>query len=155
MKTLQSLVRLTVLVSAAVAILTGCSSSDTKDLLPDVSVSVTALNFQVTVDEYQLQTVTVKNLNSRENVVLERITSTNEVFRVGGYFTDGALVPLETPITVEGNGARTIYIAFYPVEVGRHEGKLVVESRDSDDNPETDLVTLTGFGQPEAETEDD
>ena len=142
------------LLLSAVALLTSCSSSDTEDFFPDVSVSVSTLNFEATVDQYQLQTVTVRNLNTSENVVLERVTSTNEAFQIGGYFSNDELVPLETPITIEGNGARTIYIAFYPEEATTYEGKLVVESLDSSDNPETDLVELRGAGLPEADDDE-
>jgi hypothetical protein len=134
----------TMILLSAMVLLASCSSSDPDDFFPDVSVSVTALNFRTIVDKYELQTVTVKNLNSSENVVIERVTSTNEVFQIGGYFTDKELVPLETPITIEGNGARTIYVGFYPEEVTSYEGKLVIESLDASDNPETDLVTLNG-----------
>jgi hypothetical protein len=86
---------------------------------------------------------------------IERVTSTNEVFQVGGYFIDGVLVPLETPFTIEGTGSRTVWIEFSPTEVTTYQGQLVVESVDNSFNPETDLVDLTGVGFPGAETEPD
>ncbi|MCP4403103.1 MAG: hypothetical protein GY801_38075 [bacterium] len=152
--TVKTLLSLMMILLSAGVFLSSCSSSDTEDFFPDVSVSVSALNFQVIVDEHELQTVTVKNLNSSDNVVIERVTSTNEFFLIGGYFADEELVPLDTPITIEGNGARTIYVAFYPTEAIIYDGKLVVESLDSADNPETDLVELNGVGLAEEEEDE-
>jgi len=131
-------------------LLSGCSDSTTEDFLPNVSLSVTALNFRAIIGESDLQTVTIKNL-SRENVTIERVTSTNEVFQIGGYFLDGQLVPLDTPFTIEGNGARAVWIGFYPMETEEYKGKTVVESIDINSNRETDLVDLSGFGLPIAE----
>ena len=151
---MREILNWSIILLSAIALFTGCSGSDTEDFFPDVSVSVVALNFEATVDQYQLQTVTVKNLNANENVVIERVTATNESFQVGGYFADDQLVPLDTPITIEGNGARTVYVAFYPTDVTSYNGKLVIESLDSADNPETDLVELTGLGVAEPEEEE-
>lgn len=133
------------------AILFGCSSSTTEDFLPNVSLSVPALNFTATVGLSELQTVTISNL-SNQNTSIERVTSTNEVFQVGGYSIDGILVPLETPFTIEGSGSRTVWIEFFPTEVATYQGKLVVESVDINRNRETDLVDLSGVGLPDGST---
>ncbi|PIE35145.1 hypothetical protein CSA56_05350 [candidate division KSB3 bacterium] len=131
------------------AILFGCSGSTTEDFLPNVTLSINALIFEVPVDSFQIQTVTIKNLSTK-NVTIERITSTNDdVFRVGGYFTNNELVELETPFAIEGNGARAIYIGFYPEEESEYQGKIVVESIDINSNSETDLLDLTGTGLPD------
>lgn len=132
-------------------ILSGCSSSTTEDFLPNVTISVPALNFDATVGSSQLQTVTINNL-SNQNMSIERVTSTNEVFQIGGFFSEGALIPLDTPFTIEGNGSRTVWIEFSPTEVTTYQGKLVVESVDSNFNRETDLVDLSGIGLPGAST---
>ena len=127
--------------------LAGCSDSDDpiSEFLSDISVSVSALNFTAAVNTSQFQTVTIKNLAS-ENVTVERVTSTNDAFTVGGYVTDQNLIPLELPVTIEPSGARVIYVGFYPTQADTYLGKLVVESTDTQGEIETDLINLTGVG---------
>ena len=135
------------LLIACFGILAGCSDSDDpiSSFFSDISVSVNALNFTAAVNSSQFQTVTIKNLAS-ENVTVDRVTSTNDAFKVGGYVTDQSLVPLELPVTIEPSGARVIYIGFYPTEAKTYVGKLVVEGSDTQGSPETDIVELTGVG---------
>ncbi len=134
------------LLISCVGLLAGCSDSDSvSDFLSDISLSVNALNFTATVNGNQFQTVTIKNLAS-ENITVDRVTSTNVAFKVGGYVIDQKLVALELPVTIEPNGARVIYIGFYPTEATTSTGKLVVESTDTQGDPETDLIELTGVG---------
>jgi len=130
-----------------IGLLTGCSDSDDpiSEFFSDITVSVSALNFTATVNASQFQTITIKNLAS-ENVTVERVTSTNEAFKVGGYVTDQNLIPLELPVTIEPAGARVVYIGFYPIEAKTYTGKLVIESTDTQGEPETDIVELTGIG---------
>ncbi|GAK54278.1 hypothetical protein U14_05557 [Candidatus Moduliflexus flocculans] len=133
---------------ASLSMLAGCSDSDNpiSALLSDISVSVNALNFTAAVNASQFQTVTIKNL-ATENVTVERVTSTNDAFKVGGYVTDQTLIPLELPVTIEPSGARVVYIGFYPTEAKTYVGKLVVEGTDTQGSPETDIVELTGVGR--------
>ncbi len=130
------------------AMFSGCSGSPTEDFLPNVTLSINVLNFRANVDSFQIQAVTIKNLSTGD-VTIERVTSTNEVFRIGGYFTNNELVDLEMPFTIEGNGARAVYIGFYPNEEVEYKGEIVVESIDSNSNRETDLVDMTGIGFPD------
>ena len=129
------------------ALLTGCSDDDTDSLLPNVVPSVSFLDFgEVTVGQFFVATVTISNLTS-DNVTIERVTSTNEVFRVGGYFGSNQLIALETPFGIEANASRTLYIGFYPQQAQEYEGKLVIESTTDDSSEqETDLVDLLGVG---------
>ena len=132
---------------SVISMLAGCSDSDDpiSEFLSDISVSVSSLNFTAAVNTSQFQTVTIKNLAS-ENVTVERVTSTNDAFTVGGYVTDQNLIPLELPVTIEPSGARVIYIGFYPTQADTYLGKLVVESTDTQGEIETDLIDLTGVG---------
>ena len=132
---------------SVISMLAGCSDSDDpiSEFLSDISVSVSSLNFTAAVNTSQFQTVTIKNLAS-ENVTVERVTSTNDAFTVGGYVTDQNLIPLELPVTIEPSGARVIYIGFYPTQADTYLGKLVVESTDTQGELETDLINLTGVG---------
>lgn len=132
---------------SVISMLVGCSDSDDpiSEFLSDISVSVSSLNFTAAVNTSQFQTVTIKNLAS-ENVTVERVTSTNTAFTVGGYVTDQNLIPLELPVTIEPSGARVIYIGFYPTKAETYVGKLVVESTDTQGELETDLIDLTGVG---------
>ena len=128
------------------ALLSGCSDDDVSSLLPNVSLSVSALNFKANVDTFEIQTVTISNLTS-ENVTIERVTSTNpEFFKLGGYYAESRLYELATPFTIEGKGARTLYIGFYPREGITYSGKIIVESLNRELKTETDLVTVTGEG---------
>jgi len=133
--------------------LSGCSGDDDiADILPDISLSVSSLDFgQVDVGSFFIETVSIRNLTN-ENVSVERVTSTNDAFRVGGYYTEGQLVDLEVPFTIEGDGSRTLYIGFYPDEAKEYIGKLVVESRAENSELETDLVDLQGLGSSDQES---
>lgn len=135
------------LLISVISMLAGCSDSDDpiSEFLSDISVSVSALNFTAALNTSQFQTVTIKNLAS-ENVTVERVTSTNDAFTVGGYVTDQNLIPLELPVTIEPSGARVIYVGFYPTQAETYLGKLVVESTDTQGEIETDLINLTGVG---------
>lgn len=128
-------------------LLSGCSDDDTDDILPNVVLSVNELNFEeVDLDAFRIETVTVRNLTNG-NVIIERVTSTNDVFQVGGYFASNQLIELETPFTIEANGARTLYIGFYPDAVQAFVGKVVIESvTENSTREETDLVDLQGVG---------
>ncbi|MBD3308071.1 hypothetical protein GF339_16620 [candidate division KSB3 bacterium] len=131
----------------------GCSDDDstTDDFLPNVTMSINALDFgEIPLDTFLIETVTIRNLLN-ENVTIERVTSTNEVFRVGGYFAGGNLFELEVPFTIEPNGARTLYIGFYPDAEGNFVGKVVIESTSETSGDETDLVDLQGVGLPDLE----
>ena len=129
--------------------LPGCSDDDDiSDYIPNVTLSITEMNFgEVTVDNFSVQTVTIKNLTN-DNVTVERVTSTNgEIFRIGGYFSDNELIALETPITIESNGARVIYVGFYPEETTDYSGLIVVESAtEGDSKIEEDTVKVKGTG---------
>ena len=131
------------------SVLAGCSGSDSNDLISDffsdISLSVNTLNFTANVNAYQVQTFTITNLGTT-NMTIDRITSTNAAFRIGGYFTDEKLIELETPIVIEGKGARAVYIGFYPTEAKTYTGKVVVESTNANDAAETDLISLSGVG---------
>lgn len=128
-------------------LLAGCSDDDADSILPNVVPSVTSLNFEeVNVGQFFVATVTINNLTGG-NVVIERVTSTNDVFRVGGYLSNNQLVALETPFGIEANASRTLYIGFYPQQAQEYEGKLVIESTTEDSSEqETDLVDLLGVG---------
>ena len=137
-------------------LLSGCSDDDSGgigDLFPNVVLSIDSLNFeQVEVRNSAFQTVTVKNLTT-DNITVERVTTTNEAFPVGGFLTGGQLIPLELPFTIEPNGARTLYIGFYPTEVQEYLGKVVVESMNAVTSiRETDLVEVKGEGVLELAT---
>lgn len=128
-------------------LLAGCSDDDTDSILPNVVPSVISLNFeQIPVGQSPVATVTVNNLTS-DNVIIERVTSTNDVFRVGGYLSNNQLVALETPFGIEANASRTLYIGFYPEQAQEYRGKLVIESVvENTTQRETDLVDLLGVG---------
>ena len=139
-------------VMCCVSVLAGCSGSDDNDAIDsivdffsDISLSVSALNFTANVNAYQVQTFTITNLGTA-NMTIDRITSTNAAFQIGGYFTDEKLIALETPIIIEGKGARAVYIGFYPTEAKTYTGKVVVESTNANDAAETDLISLSGVG---------
>lgn len=134
----------------------GCSDEDTENILPNVALSINSLDFgQVDLDAFGLETVTVKNLTN-ENVIIERVTSTNDAFQIGGYFASNRLIVLETPFTIEANGARTLYIMFQPDAVGEYEGKVVIESRNENSSKkQTDLVELQGVGYLSEEEDED
>lgn len=133
-------------------LLAGCSDEDTEDILPNVVPSVTSLDFgEVAVGQSFVATVTINNLTG-DNVIVERVTSTNAVFRVGGYFGNNQLVALETPFGIEANASRTLYIGFYPEQAQEYRGKVVIESAAEDaSDEETDLVDLLGVGVLSAE----
>ncbi len=134
-------------------LLPGCSDDDNigtiDDILPNVSLSAPSLDFgTVTVETSSIKAITINNLTNG-NVTIERVTSTNAVFLVGGYNTGGELVELELPFTIERNGARAIFVGFYPDEAQEYIGKLVVESSIAGSELETDLVDLKGVGLPD------
>jgi len=129
--------------------LSGCvNDEDTIEILPNVILSVTTLDFQANVGGFFIRTVTVSNPNN-EDIIVERVTSTSEGFRVGGYFVNGELIDLTIPFTIERNGAVPLYVGFYPTEQKEYSGTLVIESRDANSGYETDLVDLRGIGLPE------
>jgi hypothetical protein len=146
-RTFSYIVLLIVAVSVG-SLLSGCSDEET-DILPNISLSITSLNFgAVTIGEFVIQTATINNLQNGD-MVIERVTSTNTGFRVGGYYANGELVALALPFTIEEDAARTLYIGFYPTEAREYTGKLVIESVDDNDRAQTDLVNLTGLGLAE------
>lgn len=124
----------------------GCSDSS-NDILPNLFLSVSSLDFgRVDIEVLNaVQTMTIRNLKSG-NVTVERVTSTNPVFAVGGYYTDGQLINLEIPFTIESEGLRILYVGFYPRDLTEYDGKLVIESRDADSRLQTDLIALEGIG---------
>ncbi|GAK59701.1 hypothetical protein U27_06686 [Candidatus Vecturithrix granuli] len=128
-------------------LLAGCSDEDTDSILPNVVLSLTSLNFgEVNVGQFFVATVTVRNLTSG-NVIVERVTSTNDVFQVGGYFSNNQLIALEMPFSIETNASRTLYIGFYPQAEQQYEGKVVIESITEDTSrQETDLLDVLGVG---------
>ena len=128
-------------------VVVGCSDEDTDDILPNVVLSIDALDFeQVEVGAFRVETVTVKNLTSG-NVIVERVTLNQSGLSDRRLFGSNRLVELETPFTIESNGARTIYVGFYPDEANEYLGKVVIESlTESTSKQETDLVDLQGVG---------
>ena len=130
--------------------LSGCTNEENGfDILPNITLSVTSLEFRPTmVESWDIRTITVNN-PSNKDVIVERVTSTSGVFRVGGYYAGGQLVDLVVPFTIERNGASILYVGFYPEEVKEYTGTLVIESRDADSEYETDIVNLRGTGVSE------
>ncbi len=133
--------------------LPGCSDDDNidtiDDIFPNVSLSASSMDFgTVLVEASSVKAITISNLTNG-NVTIERVTSTNAAFLVGGYYTNGELITLELPFTIEGNGARAIYVGFYPDEAQEYIGQLVVESSIAGSELETDLVDLKGVGLPD------
>jgi filamentous hemagglutinin family protein len=130
--------------------LSGCTNEENSfDILPNITLSVTSLDFgQVNVGRFLIRTVTINN-PSNEDVIIERVTSTNESFLVGGYFVNNRLIDLVVPFVIEGNGAIPLYVGFYPEEEKEYTGTLVIESRDADSEYETDIVNLRGIGASE------
>ena len=82
----------------------GCTNEENGfDILPNITLSVTSLDFgQVNVGRFLIRTVTINN-PSNEDVIVERVTSTNEGFLVGGYFVNNELIALVVPFVIEGN----------------------------------------------------
>jgi hypothetical protein len=130
-------------------LLTGCKE-ETITILPNLILSVTTLDFgSVTISTASLiQTVTLNNPNER-SVTVERVTTTNGAFQIGGYYSEtGELTPLIVPFTIPNTAASTLYIRFYPTETTDYTGKLVIESVDANARTETSLVDLEGIGIP-------
>lgn len=130
--------------------LSGCTNEENGfDILPNITLSRSELDFgEWKVGTEQIRPVTLNNPNNKD-VVVERVTSTNEGFLVGGYFANGRLIELVVPFIIEGNGASTLYVGFYPREEKEYTGTLVIESRDADSGYETDIVNLRGIGVSE------
>ncbi len=128
-------------------LLTGCSDEDRKDILPNVVLSLTSLDFgEVNVGQFFVATVTVNNVTGG-SVIIERVTSTNNAFQIGGYYSNNQLIALETPFSIEANAARTLYIGFFPQTTQEHKGKIVIESiTESSSRQETDLLDVLGVG---------
>jgi hypothetical protein len=125
--------------------LTGCSK-DEINIVPNVLLSVTTLDFgQVTVGQFFIQTVTIRNLNNTD-VTVERITSTDAAFQVGGYFANGNLINLVVPFTIGANASSMLYVGFYPIEGKTYRATIVIESVDTNSRFETDLIDLQGIG---------
>lgn len=131
-------------------VLSGCvADEDGFDILPNITLSVTSLEFSpITVESWEIRPVTINNPNNEE-VIVERVTSTNQGFRVGGYYAGGRLIDLVVPFTIEGNGANILYVGFYPTEEKEYTGTLVIESRDANAEYERDFVDLRGIGLPD------
>ncbi len=104
-------------------LLTGCSDEDRKDILPNVVLSLTSLDFgEVNVGQFFVATVTVNNVMGG-SVIIERVTSTNNAFQIGGYYSNNQLIALETPFSIEANAARTLYIGFFPQTTRKNIGE--------------------------------
>lgn len=126
----------------------GCSDEDGSDILPDLVLSTNSLEFgEINIDTSSVQTLALRNL-SNETITVERVTVTDDIFVVGGYYyyTTGQLVELEVPFTIQETEPRTLYVRFTPTEAKEYTGTLIIESRDADLNIEKDLVDLSGTG---------
>lgn len=132
--------------------LTGCSDEDedtVETILPELVASVSELHFgAVHVDEFLIQSVTVRNIGS-DDATMVRVTSTDEAFHIGGYHSGGELIPLVLPVVVPAYDVAKIYVGFYPEEDKLYTATLLIESLDSDGNIGKELVDLKGLGLPD------
>ncbi len=127
----------------------GCASGATAPTEHNISLSTQSLNFgETSVGMFSIQPLTMTNPNYYD-VMIQNLTVTNDVFRVGEYYINGRLTSIELPFTLKGSDEKTLYIEFYTQELGEYTGVLTIDSIDiSEQEPEvqTDNVSLKGVG---------
>ncbi len=127
----------------------GCSEDVTSPGERNIILSATSLDFEETaVGMFSIQPLIIGNLNEYD-VTIQNVTSSNNVFRIGEFYSDSRLTPLTLPFTITGNSERTIYIGFYPQKPEEYSESLIIESVDvSEQEPrvQTDTVDLSGVG---------